>query len=836
MEPHGVPFFLQIPAKNDNCIWHFPIYSRSLHFLYFTPDMKPTNQFLLRVWLPISISISCAALMIFTGCRTTAPAPLTDFDLKALLDLDNPRLGTISYTDDIQPIFDARCASCHSCFDAPAQLKLTSAEGLIRGGSKQRVYDLSRLSQEAPTRLGEDATTEEEWRKKGFFTVLPDPQAETPGQRLDSSVLYQMLAMSRLRQLPEGGILDAIVRDSHDVPMAPTIAEFPDYIQKFPHAGMPFYTYGLEEEEFETLALWIADGAKIEKKDLTFTRDEEIEVRKWEDLLNQPTAKDQLTSRYIYEHLFSAHLHFKNLPDSEFFKIVRSKTPPGEEVRAIHTRRPNDPPGVERVYYRFVKYSAEIMRKNHLPYELSGERMTYWQKIFWETPWEPEVLPGYSLHLAQRPFDVYKAIPEQSRYNFMLDSSFYFVQSFIRGPVCRGQVALNGIWDHFFLYFLHPESDPSVTDSAFMVEAKPNLVIPLGFTGKDHTVGYNTVMHRVHDFQILQNQALLAQSQTKGGFDLDDIWSGRKESDAPYLTVFRHFDTASVEKGFVGETPPNGWFVDYTLFERIYYLLVVNYDVFGTVGHQLATRLYFDFLRYEGECNYLRLFPEQDRKEMFDNWYNGIPTTMRLFHYPDTHIKGISNIPYNESTDVRKQLHDLLVEKTEEDMENGAVSLLRNAYIELPQAAAPFVQYFPEVTFVRVRNAENDDTVMTILRNKAFKNVSGLLDEADRREPKKDNLIFVDGLIGDYPNMMIDLKREDIPAFKQAMYKVRSKDEMLATLLRFGVLRTSRDFWPALDWFTAWQRQQDPIQAGRFDLKHYYLTKLLALAGADLVK
>ena len=43
--------------------------------------------------------------------------------------------------------------------------------------------------------------------------------------------------------------------------------------------------------------------------------------------------------------------------------------------------------------------------------------------------------------------------------------------------------------------------------------------------------------------------------------------------------------------------------LSYPLFERIAYLLVVGFDVFGNVAHQLDARLYMDFLRMEGEFN-----------------------------------------------------------------------------------------------------------------------------------------------------------------------------------------------------------------------------------------
>ena len=62
-------------------------------------------------------------------------------------------------------------------------------------------------------------------------------------------------------------------------------------------------------------------------------------------------------------------------------------------------------------------------------------------------------------------------------------------------------------------------------------------------------------------------------------------------------------------KGLVGEPPKTAWVIDYPLFERIYYLLVAGYDVYGNVGQQLFTRLYMDFMRIDGEFNFLVFLP-----------------------------------------------------------------------------------------------------------------------------------------------------------------------------------------------------------------------------------
>ena len=89
--------------------------------------------------------------------------------------------------------------------------------------------------------------------------------------------------------------------------------------------------------------------------------------------------------------------------------------------------------------------------------------------------------------------------------------------------------------------------------------------------------------------------------------DLRLIWDGDGRNDNAALTVFRHFDSATVVKGLVGEAPKTAWVIGYPLLERIHYLLVADYDVYGNVGHQLNSRLYMDFLRMEGEFNFLTL-------------------------------------------------------------------------------------------------------------------------------------------------------------------------------------------------------------------------------------
>src|SRR6185295_11295320 len=107
------------------------------------------------------------------------------------------------------------------------------------------------------------------------------------------------------------------------------------------------------------------------------------------------------------------------------------------------------------------------------------------------------------------------------------------------------------------------------------------------------------------------------------GPTLDVLWDGERRNPNAALTVMRHFDSASVVQGLLGEEPQTVLVLGYPTLERIHYLLVAGFDIYGNVGHQLATRLYMDFLRMEGEMNFLALLPRDARQSVRDRWYRG---------------------------------------------------------------------------------------------------------------------------------------------------------------------------------------------------------------------
>lgn len=231
---------------------------------------------------------------------------------------------------------------------------------------------------------------------------------------------------------------------------------------------MPFAVAGLSDDEYATLQKWLAAGAPVDQQPLRPTAAEARQVASWERFLNQSGAKQSLVSRWLYEHLFLAHLYFPEQgAPGHFFQLVRSRTPSGQPIDPIPTRRPNDDPG-NSFYYRLWPIQGVIVHKTHITYPLTAKKLERVQELFFGTQWNTDKVPGYGVQSRANPFVTFAAIPPRARYQFMLDNAEYFTRTFIRGPVCRGQIATDVIRDNFWVVFRTPSrtcSSPTPTSA-----------------------------------------------------------------------------------------------------------------------------------------------------------------------------------------------------------------------------------------------------------------------------------------------------------------------------------------------------------------------------------
>ncbi|MCU0922989.1 MAG: fatty acid cis/trans isomerase [Burkholderiaceae bacterium] len=551
-------------------------------------------------------------LLVLVGCATLARDSFDErFGAADPQRYDQPVApapGGVSWRADVQPILQRRCVVCHGCYDAPCQLKLGAWQGVARGASGDNVYDTERLREAEPSRLFVDAQRPSQWRTRGFFPVMNE-RSPTPEAQLAGSLLYQTLRLKQQHPLPAGPVLGEGFDFSLDrAQTCPRIEQFDAYARKSPLAGMPYGLPGLDARELDTIARWLQAGAPYEG-DLPLTAVQHQQVQVWEAFLNGPSNKERLMSRYLYEHLFLGHLYFDADPTHRAFRLVRSSTPPGQPLQVIATRRPYDDPGVERFWYRLEPERELLLAKTHMPYALSPARMDKYRRWFLGNKVHVGALPSYAVEVASNPFETFRELPVDARYRFLLDEAQFFIMNFIKGPVCRGQMAVDVIEDQFWVVFVEPGALTDAIEGQAVLRQAERLTLPAE-QGSDSGLLAPWLKMARQERRFLQTKSQALQQTFGSGqakLDLSLIWDGEGRNRNAALTIFRHFDSASVVQGFVGAPPKTAWVIDYPLFERIFYLLVSGYDVYGNVGHQLNSRLYMDFMRMEGEFNFLVL-------------------------------------------------------------------------------------------------------------------------------------------------------------------------------------------------------------------------------------
>ncbi|WP_105265296.1 fatty acid cis/trans isomerase [Pseudoalteromonas sp. T1lg76] len=722
------------------------------------------------------------------------------------------------FQQEVRPIIDNRCVVCHGCYDAPCQLKMSSPEGIERGTSKDLVYDGTRLLASEPSRLFIDAHTTAQWRDKGFNPVLNERQ-QNPQANLMASVMYRSLALKQQHPLPEQAILGEEFDFSLDRQQScPTIEEFEDYALDNPLAGMPYGLPALNNAEMATLTNWLQLGAPLPDAP-EISAGLQAEVDKWETFLNRDELKHRLSARYIYEHWYLANIYFADVERGQFFKLVRSSTPPGQAIKVIATRRPYEDPKVKRVYYRLQASHSTVLAKTNIPLLLNDGKLARLQQQFIDAEYQVTRLPGYSIEVASNPFKAFAAIPVRSRYQFMLDEAELIIRGFIQGPVCRGQIALNVINDQFWVAFVDPQFIGAEQFEQFLERHEDTLDMPAQEQSNALPIS-SWVKYAAKQSEFLEAKAALANEVFADGQHLtpDLLWQGEGYNDNAALTIFRHFNSATVVKGWVGEAPKTAWILDYSLFERIHYLLVAGFDVYGNVGHQLLTRLYMDFLRMEGEDNFLSLLPLEERAQLRAHWYRRSPKSLVEFlKDSDIRFTQPSGISYS-SDDMQQELYRKLAAKLE------PVLSKRYDYRQAPEVLqrlnaldSKTVNLLPQVSYILVGDKESEYQAYTLVHHNAHYNISSLLREEAQRAYDEDKALVVPGFIGDYPEALWVLSEEQLTAFVQGLEQVRNEQQYRALKSRFAVRRSDPDFWRYSDLLHQVSKRYRGIEYGLFD-------------------
>lgn len=770
-------------------------------------------------------------ILIFSGCATYA-----GLNYDQLFGEPEVRERTVPvsspesnfFLSEVKPIIDNRCVVCHACYDAPCQLKLSSVDGIDRGSSKKLVYQGTRLTASQPTRLFEDAQTTAEWRELGFFSVLNEREQSLSGN-LDAGLVARMLTQKARHPLPETAQLEGFDFSIDRTQVCPTIEEYDAYEADYPLWGMPYGMPGITNTEYQTLISWLGNGAKMNAP-LPLTEEEQSLVNEYETLFNHDDLKNQLTARYIYEHLYLAHLYFSEVEtERRFFTIVRSSTPPGKPINRIVTRRPYDAPGVERVYYRLVPVTSTIVDKTHMPFALNRLTLDSWYQWFIEPNYEVNTLPSYDIAVSANPMTAFTDLPVKARYKFMLDNAQNTIMAYIKGPVCRGQLALNVINDRFWVFFLDPDKADLPAVNEFYQQQADNLKLPSELESNTVPIT-NWVKYANQQTRYLEAKSEFMNKWFEGGKHLttDILWTGNGENPNAALTVFRHFDSASVVQGMVGTPPKTAWILDYALLERIHYLLVAGFDVYGNFGHQLITRMFMDFLRMEGESNFLALLPNTVRHQEFSSWYQ--EQSPQFSDFLQRNIKPFSQ-PTQElylTEDYKQELYGKLQSKLAPvlhdrfDIVNTGLSEKSEALLRsIDHIKGKGLQTVPQIIMVMIEGDNGNQQLFTLLHNNAHINISSLFNEERNRDYNNDDLTFVRGVIGSYPAAYLSLKESEIENFVVALRNINNEDDYIKILDNYAVRRSSPDFWQFSDQVHEFYQRTQPIEFGLLDYNRF---------------
>ncbi|WP_197468733.1 fatty acid cis/trans isomerase, partial [Alcanivorax sp. HI0083] len=438
------------------------------------------------------------------------------------------------------------------------------------------------------------------------------------------------------------------------------------------------------------------------------------------------------------------------------------------------------------------------------------------------------------------PFVTFADIPARARYQFMLDEAEYFVRTFIRGPVCRGQVATDVIRDHFWAVFQDPDQDLYITDENYRAQVSDLLGLP----GQDDDL--LALGSEWLKYSGKRNDYLKARKQAYGtgepqGPGWGSLWDGDGDNRNALLTIFRHHDNASVRKGLIGDLPLTTWVMDYPLFERSYYNLVVNFNVFGSVSHQAQTRLYFDLIRNGAEQNTLRYLPAELRQSVLANWYQNTGKLRLAVSYESVDTTLPTDIPFDTSTPMNEFNDKLLTRFTElnarpdpinrcdgEHCQRADVSAWKqqadhtlSAISSRRAANLPVVNFMPEVSMVHVRGNQGEQEIYSLFRNRAHSNVAFMMGESLRYQPPLDTLTLYPGVLASYPNFMFLVQDDQLQAFVSQMEAVKTQEDFTKVVDAYGIRRTHPAFWQYFHALDQYLQEHEPTQAGILDMNRY---------------
>ena len=282
------------------------------------------------------------------------------------------------------------------------------------------------------------------------------------------------------------------------------------------------------------------------------------------------------------------------------------------------------------------------------------------------------------------------------------------------------------------------------------------------------------------------------------------------------------------------------------MLERTYYELVVNFNVFGTAAHQAETRLYFDLIRSGGENNFLHFMPPDVRTAMRNSWYQGSDAQLKVTNSYEIVNEDLPvQIAYRTSDPkaefvalVSAHLKsaagpaDVLNRCTQPPCyRRGASAAERQAEASLQTLASKpasldnmrFVDFHAGCQLPAGQHRQARTRTWPIpwcaTRRTPMSPLCWMKKHAASRTRIRSQSTA--GCWAVTPISCSMSRLDSIEAFTAALHAVRTREQFMALVSRYGLSRTHPQIWANFHWFVDYMRRNSPVEAGVYDMNRY---------------
>ena len=273
------------------------------------------------------------------------------------------------------------------------------------------------------------------------------------------------------------------------------------------------------------------------------------------------------------------------------------------------------------LFYRLKIVDQTLVAKMHQQL-LDGNKLARYKKIFSETDWTVDKLPGYSTDERWDPLNTFAAIPAKARWKFLLADIRLHRGDIVNGPSCYGSLAAGVPQEVEWDFFEDPEKSLYVNDAQYRADLAPYTKLMVerdDLTGLLSAVKDGVERRRVH---ITKTMSRLAEGQGTRS-RITDIWRGEEPGDTPIVVLIRNGDNifAADPNVAIGDFPKTGSVINLPILEAMIYETVLDYDQFGAAQNLFVSVTGSGLSRRNWEMNFLRFLPADKRRAIYDSWY-----------------------------------------------------------------------------------------------------------------------------------------------------------------------------------------------------------------------